>query len=217
MSSKRTASVVRRTARGLAGILSGLALVAVAACGSSDDDETTGIGPSRDIEFIESAETEEPAEQSDVPLDVEESKAEEISGVTTIKIPKLDIQAPIVKIESSDDRVLTPPRDPGVVGWWSQGAAPGASTGSAILVGHAVRSGGGVFNDIGELASGDTVEVGDLSYKVSSVETLSKDEVAQRAEELFDQSGPGRLVVVTCADWDGEVWQSNIITIAEPV
>jgi hypothetical protein len=24
-------------------------------------------------------------------------------------------------------------------------------------------------------------------------------------------------VVVTCADWDGEVWQSNIITIAEPV
>ena len=215
MSSKRTASVVRRAARGLAGIVSGLALVAVAGCGSSDDDDTTGIGPSRDIEFIES--TEEPAEQSDVPLEVDESKAEEISGLSTITIPKLDVQAPIVKIESGDDRVLTPPRDPGVVGWWSQGAAPGASTGSAILVGHAVRTGGGVFNDIGELTSGDTVEVGSLSYEVSSVDTLSKDEVAQRAEELFDQSVPGRLVIVTCTDWDGEVWQSNIITIAEPV
>jgi LPXTG-site transpeptidase (sortase) family protein len=122
-----------------------------------------------------------------------------------------------VKIESSDDRVLTPPRDPGVVGWWSQGAAPGAATGSAILVGHAVRSGGGVFNDIGELTSGDTVEVGSLTYQVNSTETLSKDEVAERAEELFDQSVSGRLVIVTCADWDGEVWQSNIITIAEPV
>ena len=209
--------MVRRTARGLAGIVSGLALVAVAACGSSGDDTTTGIGPSREIEFIESAETEEPAEQSDVPLDVDESKAEEVSGLSTITIPKLDIQAPIVKIESSDDRVLTPPRDPGVVGWWSQGAAPGASTGSAILVGHAVRTGGGVFNDIGELTSGDTVEVGSLKYHVNSTETLSKDEVAERAEELFDQSVPGRLVIVTCADWDGEVWQSNIITIAEPV
>jgi LPXTG-site transpeptidase (sortase) family protein len=209
--------VVRRTARGLAGIISGLALVAVAGCGSNDDDTQAGIGPSRDIEFIESAETEEPAEQSDVPLEVDESKAEEISGLSTITIPKLDIQAPIVKIESSDDRVLTPPRDPGVVGWWSQGAAPGASTGSAILVGHAVRTGGGVFNDIGELTSGDTVEVGSLTYQVNSTETLSKDEVAERAEELFDQSVPGRLVIVTCADWDGEVWQSNIITIAEPV
>lgn len=217
MSSKRTALQVRRTARGLAGILSGLALVAVAACGSGDDDTQAGIGPSRDIEFIESAETEEPVDQSEVPLDVGESKAEEISGITSIKIPKLGVQAPIVKIKSSDDRVLTPPRDPGIVGWWSQGAAPGASTGSAILVGHAVRSGGGVFNDIDELAGGDTIEVGSLTYKVNSVETLTKDEVAQRAEELFDQSGPGRLVVVTCADWDGSVWQSNIITIATPV
>ena len=217
MSSKRTASAIRRTARGLARIVSGLALVAVAACGSNGDDTQTGIGPSRDVEFIQSAETEEPAEQSEVPLDVEESKAEEISGVTTIKIPKLDVQAPIVKIESTDDRVLTPPRDPGVVGWWSQGAAPGAATGSAILVGHAVRTGGGVFNDVGELTSGDMVEVGSLTYQVNSVETLSKDEVAQRAEELFDQSVPGRLVIVTCTDWDGEVWQSNIITIADPV
>lgn len=209
--------MVRRTARGLAGIVSGLALVAVAACGSGEDDTQVGIGPSRDIEFIESAETEEPVDQSEDPLDVEESKAEEISGITSIKIPKLGVQAPIVKIKSSDDRVLSPPRDPGVVGWWSQGAAPGASTGSAILVGHAVRTGGAVFNDIGRLGSGDTIEVGDLTYKVSSVETLSKDDVARRAEELFDQTVPGRLVVVTCADWDGEVWQSNIITIANPV
>ena len=215
MSSKRTASVVRRTARGLAGIMSGLALVAVAACGS-DEDNGAGIGPSRNIEFIESAETEEPAEQSEVPLEVDESKADEISGITSIKIPKLDINAPIVRISSSDDRVLTPPRDPGVVGWWSQGAAPGDATGSAILVGHAVRTGGGVFNDVGELSNGDTIEVGSLTYEVGSVETLSKDEVAQRAEELFDQSVPGRLVIVTCTDWDGEVWQSNIITIANP-
>src|SRR5919106_241180 len=212
MSSKRTAFVVRRTARGLAGTLSGLALVAVAACGSDDDTTTGGIGPSREIEFIESAETHEPAEQSEVPLAPEESKAKELSGISSITIPKLDIVAPIVKIKS-DDRVLTPPRDPGVVGWWSDGAAPGASTGSAILVGHAVRTGGGVFNDIGELDSGDAIQVGELSYKVRSVETLSKDEVAQRAEDLFDQSVPGRLVIVTCADWDGSVWQSNIITI----
>jgi hypothetical protein len=56
-----------------------------------------------------------------------------------------------------------------------------------------------------------------LMYHIESVEVLSKDEVARNAEEIFDQTGPGRLVVITCDDWDGVVWQSNIVTIAEPV
>ncbi|HEX6197860.1 MAG TPA: class F sortase, partial [Jiangellaceae bacterium] len=156
---------------------------------------------------------ETPVPQSTEPA--EETAAETTSGLYSIEIPSLGLAAPVVPISSSN-RVLVPPHDPGVVGWWSEGAQVGAETGSAILVGHSVRTGGGVFDDIDELAPGETVEVGGVTYTVSSVETLAQDELPRRAEELFSQTVPGRIVIVTCNDWDGTTWQSNTIAIAEP-
>lgn len=146
----------------------------------------------------------------------------EISGTFSVRIPQLGVTAPVVPITMSVDRVLEPPRDPAVVGWWSEGAGPGASEGSAVLVGHSTRAGsGGAFDDVGALSSGDTIEVegadDKLAYRVESNEVVSKDDLARRAQEIFNQSGPGRLVVITCEDWDGSVWRSNIVTIATPV
>jgi hypothetical protein len=46
---------------------------------------------------------------------------------------------------------------------------------------------------------------------------LSKDELARRAEKIFAQTGTGRLVIISCEDWDGTVWRSNVVTIAAPV
>ena len=129
--------------------------------------------------------------------------------------------APVVSIRTNGDRVLNPPHDPSVVGWWSQGAAPGRSTGSAVLVGHTVRNrNGGVFDNIGDLSTGDVVKVegsdSALTYRVRSVDVLSKDQVARQAEKIFAQTGDGRLVIITCDDWDGTSWRSNIVTIAAP-
>jgi streptomycin 6-kinase len=39
----------------------------------------------------------------------------------------------------------------------------------------------------------------------------------ERAEELFSQRVPGRLVLVTCEDWDGREYLSNVVVIAAPV
>jgi LPXTG-site transpeptidase (sortase) family protein len=160
-------------------------------------------------------------DQSEVPLKPAESQAEAIEGPYTLRIPRIGVEAPVVPIESNEDRVLLPPRDPGIAGWWRDGAAPGEPQGSAVLVGHTVRNhGGGIFDDVGELRAGDTIEVegpaSALTYRIQSVEVLSKDEVAHNAEQIFTQSGPGRLVVITCDDWDGTVWRSNIITVAVP-
>ena len=88
-------------------------------------------------------------------------------------------------------------------------------------MGHTVRNkGGGVFDDIGDLTRGDaiTVEGSDstLTYRVQSIDVLSKKEVARKAEEIFAQTGAGRLVVITCDDWDGTGWRSNVVTIAAP-
>ncbi len=90
-----------------------------------------------------------------------------------------------------------------------------------MLVGHTVRNkGGGVFDNIGDLSRGDAIEVkgsdAGLTYRVRSVDVLSKNQVARKAEEIFDQTGAGRLVIITCDDWDGTGWQSNIVTIATP-
>ena len=90
------------------------------------------------------------------------------------------------------------------------------------MVGHTVHNqGGGVFDNMGDLSRGDAIEVdgsdSTLSYRVKSINVLSKEEVARDAEEIFAQTGPDRLVVITCDDWDGSVWRSNIVTIATPV
>jgi len=90
-----------------------------------------------------------------------------------------------------------------------------------VLVGHTVRNrNGGVFDNIGDLSTGDVVEIAGsdsaLSYRVKSVDVLSKDQVARNAEKIFAQSGDGRLVIITCDDWDGASWRSNIVTVATP-
>jgi LPXTG-site transpeptidase (sortase) family protein len=200
-------------------------VVAVAATRGSGDDDVPGANPSPE-QSSQSALAPTPGaspsvDQSEVPLEPAESQAEAISGPYTLRIPRIGVDAPVIPIESNEDRVLLPPRDPGVAGWWSDGAAPGEPEGSAVLVGHTVRNnGGGIFDDVGTLRSGDTIEVvgsnSALPYRVQSVDVLSKDEVARNAEQIFNQAGPGRLVVITCDDWDGAVWRSNIITVAAP-
>jgi LPXTG-site transpeptidase (sortase) family protein len=145
-----------------------------------------------------------------------------IGGPYTLRIPRIGVDATVVPIQTNEERVLNPPLDPSVAGWWSDGAAPGEPKGSAVLVGHTVRNkGGGVFDDIGDLTRGDAIEVEGsdamLTYRVRSIDVLSKEEVARKAEEIFAQTGAGRLVVITCDDWDGTAWRSNIVTIAAPV
>jgi LPXTG-site transpeptidase (sortase) family protein len=73
---------------------------------------------------------------------------------------------------------------------------------------------------MGDLSRGDAIKIegpgSTLTYRVQSIDVVSKDEVARNAAKIFTQSGVGRLVLITCDDWDGTVWRSNIITIAAP-
>ena len=223
----------RRVTRGPARFTAGLALaavlatIAIAATRGPDHPDDPGADPGTPSAQqppttpTATPTPTPPVEQSEVPLDPADSQAEAITGPYTLRIPRIGVDAPVVPIHSNQDRVLLPPRDPGIAGWWSDGAAPGAPHGSAVLVGHTVRNnGGGIFDHIGTLRNGDTIEVEGsnttLTYRVQTVDVLSKDQVARDAEHIFTQAGPGRLVVITCDDWDGTTWQSNIITIAAP-
>jgi LPXTG-site transpeptidase (sortase) family protein len=118
------------------------------------------------------------------------------------------------------DGVLTPPSDPQELGWWADGARPGDSRGSALVTGHTVSTGGGALDNLEDLDEGDRILVHSArtvsGYAVESVETLAKGDLADRAERLFSQSVPGRLVVVTCEDWNGAEYLSNVVVTATP-
>jgi LPXTG-site transpeptidase (sortase) family protein len=213
-----------RALRGPARFVAALALVAVTAACSYGHEDVTGVRPTP---APSSAMTASPdvTDVSPEPTAIQSESiavhAGGIEGPYTLRIPRIGVDAQVVPIQSNEERILEPPRDPSVAGWWSDGAAPGEAQGSAVLVGHTVRNkGGGVFDDIGDLTRGDAIKVegsdSTLTYRVRSIDVLSKEEVARKAEEIFAQTGAGRLVVITCDDWDGTAWRSNIVTIAAP-
>jgi LPXTG-site transpeptidase (sortase) family protein len=208
----------RRAVRRMALVLSGaLLVVPLGACGSESNEPVEDAAKVRGESTRTTTPTPAPP---DTPTEqpTTEPEPQPLEGPYTVRIPRIGVDAPVVSIEVNDERVLVPPRELRLVGWWSDGAAPGSARGSAVLVGHSARAGGGVFDDVGDLQAGDTIEVAGasdaLTYAVESVEVMSKEDLARNAEEIFDQSGRGRLVVITCEDFDGTTWRSNIVTIA---
>lgn len=136
-----------------------------------------------------------------------------------LRIPALRVDSVVVPIQTAD-RVLTPPSDPQQLGWWADGARPGDRRGSVLLTGHTVNAGGGALDDLETLRTGDEVVVttrdADLSYAVTSVRVFGKGDLATKSAYLFSQQVPGRLVIVTCEDWNGTEYLSNVVVVAEP-
>jgi LPXTG-site transpeptidase (sortase) family protein len=159
---------------------------------------------------------------SATPSDAPSTPAAPAPGVRpeVLVVPALGVQATVTPIRT-EDGALTPPSDPQQVGWWSGGARPGAAAGAAVVTGHTVHTGGGAFDDLETLVPGDRVLVrsgsDDLAYRVASAEVLSRDELARRSADLFGRTGPPRLVLITCEDWDGTAYRSNVVVTAEPV
>jgi LPXTG-site transpeptidase (sortase) family protein len=137
-----------------------------------------------------------------------------------LEVPGLRVDVPVTGI-SAPDGVLLPPSDPQVLGWWRDGALPGAARGSALITGHTVSTGGGAFDDLETLGRGDRVRVrttrGILVYEVTGVTIYRKATLAEDAARVFSQSVPGRLVLITCEDWNGSTYLSNAVVFAEPL
>ena len=76
------------------------------------------------------------------------------------------------------------------------------------------------MDNLERLHEGDRVTVytgrGIIPYDVRSVEVFGKGSVAQHAKRLFSQEVKGRLVLVTCEDWDGTRYLSNVVVVAKP-
>ena len=137
-----------------------------------------------------------------------------------VRVPRLHVASDVVAI-SGQSGALVPPDDPQVLGWWQEGRAAGAAAGSAVVTGHTVHTGGGAFDHLGELVTGDTIRVrtdaGWIRYRVDRTRVYSTAQLARRSAEIFRREGPGRLVLITCDDFNGEIYLSNAVVYATPV
>jgi LPXTG-site transpeptidase (sortase) family protein len=137
-----------------------------------------------------------------------------------VTIPALDVHASVLRIGARHG-VLTPPSDTQALGWWRGSASPGATQGTAVVVGHSVHAGVGVFDQLGTLQPGDMVTMrtqsGAVRYRVSGLEVYGTQSLARHASRLFRQTGPARLVLVTCTGWNGSRYLSNVVVVAEPL
>jgi hypothetical protein len=143
-----------------------------------------------------------------------------------IEIPRLSVNARIVRVRTLPDRQLDVPLDPKIVGWWENGAKPGAKKGTAILDGHINFNGvDGVLSKIGSLDPGDLVYVYGINagkhtkvrFTVTGVRTYNKQ--ALPFQEIFDQHSVGRLAIVTCGgsfDPSTGNYLDNIVAFAVP-
>ena len=138
-------------------------------------------------------------------------------GVT---VDRLSIRSDVVAI-SGNTGVLLPPGDPRMLGWWREGAVPGAQHGTAVLTGHTVHTGGGAFDHLRLLVPGDRLRVrterGSIRYAVATVKIFSVAALAAHSREIFRLGGPGRLVLITCSDWNGKIYLTNTVVVAKPV
>ena len=81
-----------------------------------------------------------------------------------------------------------------------------------------MHTGGGDLDDLEDVPVGATANVSGVRYEVTSVKVISKTALAERAPRLFAQSGPHRLVVVTCEDYNQATgrYDSNVVLTATP-
>lgn len=135
-----------------------------------------------------------------------------------LAIRSLGVDADVIPI-AAEGSTLVPPGDPQVLGWWSAGARAG-DPGSTLITGHTVHTGGGALDDLEQVEPGDEITVrtdkGVIRYVAKRVKVFAKGTLAKDADRLFSQSSPQRLVIITCEDWNGVQYLSNVVVTARP-
>ncbi|MFD7655209.1 class F sortase [Actinosynnema sp. NPDC059797] len=141
----------------------------------------------------------------------------------TVKLPRGGL-ATLVRAEVSADGVLPVPEGVGEATWW--GVELGAAEGATVLAGHVNwRGATGPFDELWRASVGQAVTVVDTAgkafeYRVGAVEAVRKDDLPNRAVELFGPRGGHRLVLVTCGGrWVGgdTGYEENQVVTATPV
>ncbi|MFC8850620.1 MULTISPECIES: class F sortase [unclassified Micromonospora] len=143
---------------------------------------------------------------------------------TTISIPRIGVDAPIMTLGTNPDgTVQVPPLEQAMnAGWYSPGASPG-EIGNAVVVGHvdsAKVGGPAVFYSLGALQPGDSIQVtrddgSRVAFTVDEVRSYPK--TAFPTELVYGPNDRAGLRVVTCGgqfDQAAASYADNVIVFA---
>jgi sortase (surface protein transpeptidase) len=122
-----------------------------------------------------------------------------------LTIPRISVAAHIESVTVDKLGNMDVPSRPTNVAWYSRGPAPG-EPGDAVIDGHLDwTTGPAVFWDLSRLLPGDEIDVNAQDGSLVRFTVTDLQEVAYNAHPagLFDQTGPSRLSLITCAGaWD---------------
>ncbi|MDG9714523.1 class F sortase [Streptomyces sp. DH10] len=141
-----------------------------------------------------------------------------------VDIPGLGVQAPVVARGLDARGALDPPPydQPGAVGWYAGGVAPGAP-GTALMVGHVdTDTRPAVFYRVSAMRPGQTIRVIRADAKVAeftveSVQVLTRDHFDAHQAYGPRESGRAELRLVTCGgsfDRTTRSYTANVVVSA---
>jgi Sortase domain len=147
-----------------------------------------------------------------------------VSAPTRVRVASVGIDAPVSAVGIDIPRgVLGVPPSIHRTGWWKDGAAPGARSGSILIAGHvdSATAGAGAFFRLKDARAGARVTVTNaagrtFAYRVVSVRDYAKRDLPTSAYSL---RGRPRLVLVTCGGpfiaSEGH-YRDNVVLVAVP-
>jgi hypothetical protein len=139
-----------------------------------------------------------------------------------LSLDSLGVTAPVVSVSEIDGSIDVP-ADPKYVGIWDEGARPGGSRGSVIMVGHVDSHvwGEGSFFNLATLSLGSTASI-QYGGKTTKWKIVGRRVYAKRTgmpASVFSMNVSPRLVLITCGgtfDRADRNYEDNVVVYGEP-
>jgi sortase (surface protein transpeptidase) len=119
----------------------------------------------------------------------------------SIEIPALDVNTEIEKVGRLENGQMGVPKGFDTVGWFGEGAKPGAP-GNAVMAGHVdSKTGPAIFYKLEDLDKGDEVIVKNKDGKTLTFVVTGKEKYDRKTapvDKIFDYSYGSKLNLITC-------------------
>ncbi|MFD6288316.1 class F sortase [Streptomyces sp. NPDC060205] len=164
----------------------------------------------------------EQAASEAAPTASEQAASGSVPEPVSLALPRLGLRAPVDPVGVARDGQVEVPGDPGRVGWYRFSPAPGASEGSAVMVGHVDSDGRGpgvlvALNDVrrGDRVRAERADGSSVEYRVTARRSITKKALV--SSEAFRLDGPAVLTLITCTGPylpDEGGYQNNLVVTA---
>jgi LPXTG-site transpeptidase (sortase) family protein len=135
-----------------------------------------------------------------------------------LRIPKLGVNSPIMKLGlNADHTIQVPPLNrPNLTGWWGGGPTPGEK-GASVILGHNIGNGRpSVFEKLGTLKRGDTVQVTRGNGSVATFEITKLEQIAKSrfpTEKVYGKLAYPGIRLITCGGRFDSSWGHHVDNI----